>query len=133
MFLTVVCTTQYTVLMGKKEEREQTEEIRSGIASELRRGLIVVLVLSRLEREQYGYTLMKDLDAAGLPVDQNTLYPLLRRLETQGLLASAWKVEEQRPRRYYTRTTLGTSVLRSLGRDLAGARKLLEEIEREAQ
>ena len=133
MYLTLLCFTQYIVPMGKKEEREQTEEIRSGIASELRRGLIVVLVLSRLEREQYGYTLLKELDAAGLPVDQYTLYPLLRRLETQGLLASAWKVEEQRPRRYYTRTALGTLVLRSLGEDLAGARKLLEEIEHESQ
>jgi len=113
----------------RKEKKEQTEEIRGGIVTELRRGLIVVLVLSRLTQEQYGYTLLKELDAAGLPVDQNTLYPLLRRLETQGLLASAWKVEAQRPRRYYARTALGTSVLRALREDLAGARKLLEEIE----
>ena len=111
----------------------EAEELHRGIVAELRRGLSVVMVLARLGREQYGYTLLKDLDAAGLPVDQNTLYPLLRRLETQGLLSSAWKVEEQRPRRYYVRTALGTSVLRSLAEDLAGARKLLEEIEHDAQ
>jgi hypothetical protein len=64
------------------------EELHQGIVAELRRGLSVVLVLARLAREQYGYTLLKELDSAGLPVDQNTLYPLLRRLESQGLLSS---------------------------------------------
>ena len=116
--------------MGKQTE---AEEIRRGIAVELRRGLSVVMVLVRLEHEQYGYTLLKELDAAGMAVDQNTLYPLLRRLETQGLLSSAWKVEEQRPRRYYTRTGLGTAVLRGLRAELAAHRKLLEVIELETR
>ena len=115
--------------MTTKADSKRAEELRGGIVSELRRGMIVVLVLSRLERQQYGYTLLKELAEAGLPVDQNTLYPLLRRLESQGLLESTWQVEEQRPRRYYTRTPLGSAVLRALKPDLADARKLMEEIE----
>jgi DNA-binding PadR family transcriptional regulator len=111
---------------------EATEALRASLASELRRGLIVLLVLSRLKREQYGYTLLKDLEEAAFPVDQNTLYPLLRRLETQGLLASVWKVEEQRPRRYYARTPLGSAVLKALRPDLKATRKLLQELDHAA-
>lgn len=111
----------------------EAEELHRGIVAELRRGLSVVMVLARLGREQYGYTLLKDLEAAGLTVDQNTLYPLLRRLESQGLLTSTWKVEEQRPRRYYARTALGTAVLRGLRAELTAQRTLLEEIEHETR
>jgi DNA-binding PadR family transcriptional regulator len=111
----------------------EAEELHRGIVAELRRGLSVVMVLTRLGREQYGYTLLKELEAAGLAVDQNTLYPLLRRLESQGLLTSAWKVEEQRPRRYYARTALGTTVLKGLRAELAAQHTLLEEIEHETR
>ena len=111
----------------------EAEELHRGIVAELRRGLTVVLVLARLGRERYGYTLLKDLQAAGLAVDQNTLYPLLRRLESQGLLTSTWKLEEQRPRRYYVRTALGASVLRGLRTEFAAQRTLLEEIEHETR
>jgi PadR family transcriptional regulator, regulatory protein PadR len=116
--------------MGKREE---AEEIQRGIVTELHRGLSVVLVLSRLGRAQYGYTLLKELESAGLPVDQNTLYPLLRRLEAQNLLSSEWKVEDQRPRRYYARTALGTTVLRGLKPELESQKRLLEVIENAAE
>ena len=114
-------------------QQRETEELHRGIVAELRRGFSVVMVLARLGREQYGYTLLKELDAAGLAVDQNTLYPLLRRLESQGLLTSTWKVEEQRPRRYYARTALGTTVLKGLRVEIGAQRRLLEEIERETR
>jgi DNA-binding PadR family transcriptional regulator len=68
---------------------------------ELRRGVIVLAVLSQLQQPRYGYALKKALAGRGLEVDEGTLYPLLRRLEAQGLLASEWRVEEGRPRRYY--------------------------------
>lgn len=116
--------------MGKQGD---TEELHRALVAELRRGLSVVLVLARLGRERYGYTLLKDLEAAGLAIDQNTLYPLLRRLESQGLLASTWKVEEQRPRRYYVRTALGTAVLKGLRDELGTQKKLLEGIEHETR
>ena len=111
----------------------EAEELHRGIVVELRRGLAVVTVLARLGSEQYGYTLLKELEAAGLTVDQNTLYPLLRRLESQGLLTSTWKVEEQRPRRYYARTALGTAVLKGLRAEIGAQRRLLEEIEDETR
>ena len=69
---------------------------------ELRRGVIAIAVLSQLDEEQYGYSLLKRLSDGGLDVDQGTLYPLLRRLESQGLLQSDWRIaDEARPRRYY--------------------------------
>ncbi|MFW5713776.1 MAG: PadR family transcriptional regulator [Brevefilum sp.] len=81
------------------------------LVQELRRGVIVLAVLSQLAEEQYGYSLMKGLEDQGLQVDQGTLYPLLRRLEEQNLLKSNWRMETSRPRRYYTLSDLGHQVL----------------------
>lgn len=71
------------------------------MAMELRRGVIVLAILSLLEKEHYGYSLREILDESGLKVNEGTLYPLLRRLESQGLLLSDWRMGEGRPRRYY--------------------------------
>ncbi|MFZ5856312.1 MAG: PadR family transcriptional regulator [Chloroflexota bacterium] len=84
------------------------------VALELRRGVIVLATLSRLNEAQYGYSLLKDLADLGLEVDQGTLYPLLRRLEAQGLLESVWKLEEARPRRYYVISAEGKKALPKL-------------------
>ena len=78
---------------------------------ELRRGVIVLAVLAQLSEAQYGYSLLKSLSDGGLDVDQGTLYPLLRRLESQGLLESVWKIEEGRPRRYYVISANGKKQL----------------------
>ena len=78
-----------------------TDESFENVILELRRGVIVLAVLSRLSEEQYGYSLINDLKGHGLEVDQGTLYPLMRRLESQGLLQSSWRIEADRPRRYY--------------------------------
>jgi len=86
---------------------EQTQNL----VQELRRGMIVLAVLSQLDEEQYGYSLMKGLEDQGMLIDQGTLYPLLRRLEEQGLLASDWRVESSRPRRYYILNNFGKKVL----------------------
>jgi len=85
------------------------------ILLELRRGILAIAVLSQLQKEQYGYSLLKLLSDQGLAIDQGTLYPLLRRLESQGLLQSDWRiVEEVRPRRYYVISSLGQTVLSQL-------------------
>jgi DNA-binding PadR family transcriptional regulator len=85
------------------------------ILLELRRGVIVIAVLSQLGEEQYGYSLLKLLSEQGLEVDQGTLYPLLRRLEAQGLLQSDWRIaEEARPRRYYVISPQGQAALAQL-------------------
>ncbi|MCI9887852.1 PadR family transcriptional regulator [Micrococcales bacterium 31B] len=74
---------------------------------ELRRGTIVLASLSLLRTPHYGYALISALANAGFAVEQNTLYPLLRRLEKQGLLAAEWDTSEARPRKYYRTTEQG--------------------------
>lgn len=81
---------------------------------ELRRGALVVAVLSQLHTEQYGYSLKKALSERGLDIEEGTLYPLLRRLETQGLLDSNWRIQDGRPRRYYMLNAHGEKVLQEL-------------------
>ncbi len=108
-------------------QNPSTENIRS----ELRRGVISIAVLSQLEEEQYGYSLLKNLTDQGFEIDQGTLYPLLRRLETQGLLESVWRVESDRPRRYYRISPQGRQALKELAfewRDLVAVLEgLLDE------
>ncbi|NLM45168.1 MAG: PadR family transcriptional regulator [Clostridiales bacterium] len=90
------------------------EEIISNLTMELRRGTLVLCVLSQLEKEQYGYSLVQNLAERGMIIEQSTLYPLLRRLEKQGLLDSNWSLDESRPRRYYVLNEKGRRVLNSL-------------------
>ena len=89
----------------------EEDEILENLVLELRRGVIVLAVLSQLQEEQYGYSILKQLSEKGLGVDQGTLYPLLRRMEGQGLLESRWRVEADRPRRYYVASALGRQIL----------------------
>ncbi|MBI3721382.1 MAG: helix-turn-helix transcriptional regulator, partial [Fimbriimonas ginsengisoli] len=76
-------------------------DLYENLRLELRRGCLIVAVLAQLRGEHYGYALRKSLADHGLAIDENTLYPLLRRLETQGLLASEWREEEKRNKRFY--------------------------------
>lgn len=77
------------------------------LEQELRRGVVVLAVLSQLREVQYGYSLRQALAAKGMPIEEGTLYPLLRRLEGQGLLASEWRIEDGPPRRYYRLSPAG--------------------------
>src|SRR5213596_2860068 len=77
---------------------------------ELRRGSLILAVLAQLHSEQYGYTLRKALSEHGMAIDEGTLYPLLRRLETQGLLVSEWREEDKRQKRFYHLSTEGARV-----------------------
>ena len=78
---------------------------------ELRRGCLVLAVLAELRSERHGYALVKALREGGLEIDENTLYPLLRRLENQKLLASVWRVEDKRNKRFYRLSGEGRAVL----------------------
>ena len=82
--------------------------------TELRRGVLVLAVLSQLRTPQYGYSLRQALAEQGMLIEEGTLYPLLRRLESQGLLASEWRIEEGPPRRYYTLSPEGARHYRDL-------------------
>src|SRR5262252_7026084 len=81
---------------------------------ELRRGSLVLAVLAALRKEQYGYTLRKTLGEQGMAIDEGTLYPLLRRLESQGLLISEWREEEKRNKRFYRLSGDGERLLSQL-------------------
>ena len=81
---------------------------------ELRRGCLVLAVLGALRVEHYGYTLRKELTEWGIAIDEGTLYPLLRRLETQGLLLSEWREEEKRNKRFYRLSPEGVTTLDAL-------------------
>ena len=87
------------------------EDTVSGLVLELRRGTLILLVLSQLREPMYGYSLVKKLNDHDVPMDANTLYPLMRRLESQGLLASQWDTSEAKPRKYYQITKDGLAVL----------------------
>jgi PadR family transcriptional regulator PadR len=81
---------------------------------ELRKGVLVLAALSQLRDAQYGYSLRQALATAGMPIEEGTLYPLLRRLEAQGLLASEWRIQDGPPRRYYTLSPAGERLYRDL-------------------
>ena len=89
-------------------------ELFENLRQEMRRGSLIVAVLAQLKTEHYGYALRKTLADHGLEIDENTLYPLLRRLESQGLLTSLWREEERRNKRFYRLSDQGAEVLAQL-------------------
>ena len=91
-----------------------SSEIVEKLRLELRRGALPLAVLAQLREEHYGYSLRKELNAKSLEIDEGTLYPLVRRLEKQGLLHSEWRSEDKRKKRYYRLSSLGGEVLESL-------------------
>lgn len=90
------------------------DEIVEKLRLELRRGALPLAVLAQLREEHYGYSLRKELNAKGLEIDEGTLYPLVRRLEKQGLLTSEWRSDDARKKRYYRLSPLGADVLEAL-------------------
>ena len=93
------------------------DEVVLSQAQELRRGTVVLACLALLEDPQYGYALLETLNGAGVTVDGNTLYPLLRRLEKQGLLSSEWNTDETRPRKFYRVSPKGSRARAGLMRE----------------
>jgi len=90
----------------------KNEELLSGFLQEMRRGTIILCVLAKLRQSAYGYNLIAELSETGIPIEANTLYPLLRRLESQGLLESTWNTTDgAKPRKYYVTTNLGREML----------------------
>src|SRR5260370_797155 len=110
----------------------ETGPLLENLRLELRRGCLVLAVLAQLRTEQYGYTLRKALDAHGMAIDEGTLYPLLRRLESQGLLVSEWREEDKRNKRFYKISREGKVVLKQLLAEWQGIGFALEEILKES-
>jgi PadR family transcriptional regulator PadR len=93
---------------------ERNDDLLGQLRLELRRGCLIVAVLAQLRAEHYGYTLRKTLADRGMVIDEGTLYPLLRRLESQGLLVSEWREEDRRNKRFYRLSPDGKIILKQL-------------------
>lgn len=117
----MVCLTHYSVIMS-------TEDALATHRLELRRGTVVLAALASLGEPRYGYALLEHLAGAGIDVEGNTLYPLLRRLERQGLLTSEWNTDESRPRKFYALTAQGRHVLEELAREWAALDTALQTL-----
>ena len=98
---------------------------------ELRRGVVVLAALSQLRTTRYGYELRQALADRGMPIEEGTLYPLLRRLEAQGLLRSEWRIEDGPPRRYYALNADGRKLLKKLTESWQGMNGAMDRLLRE--
>jgi PadR family transcriptional regulator PadR len=110
----------------------QNDGLLENLRLELRRGCLVLAVLVELRTEQYGYTLRKALAQHGMDIDEGTLYPLLRRLEAQGLLASEWREEDKRNKRFYKISREGKAILKQLLADWQAIDTSLDQILKES-
>ncbi|MFC6333664.1 PadR family transcriptional regulator [Paenibacillus septentrionalis] len=104
------------------------EELIQSLAVELKRGTLVLLVLSQLHQPEYGYSLVQRLEQKNTPIEAGTLYPLLRRLEKQNLLKSEWDTSERRPRKFYILSDQGKQVYQELKTEWLTLSKQLEVI-----
>jgi DNA-binding PadR family transcriptional regulator len=109
--LTIMCIIQYN--HGGGDGMPETQWTQSYI-TELRRGSLVLAALGALRKAHYGYALLQVLQQKGIEIEANTLYPLLRRLESQGLLTSEWDTSESRPHKFYRTSESGKAVMVSL-------------------
>ncbi|NTX08100.1 PadR family transcriptional regulator [Myxococcus sp. CA051A] len=105
----------------------------SKLELELRRGVVVLATLSQLRAPRYGYELRQALADKGMPIEEGTLYPLLRRLETQGVLQSEWRIEDGPPRRYYALNADGRKLLKKLTDAWQGMNDAMEKLLEEGQ
>ena len=104
----------------RRTVEEPDSDVFENLRLELRRGCLILAVLAELRTERYGYTLRKALSGQGLEIDESTLYPLLRRLEDQGLLESEWREEDRRNKRFYSLSIAGEAILDQLTEEWRG-------------
>lgn len=114
------------------EPMPNRQELFENLRIELRSGCVIVAALVQLRTEHYGYTLRKALSDVGMDIEENTLYPLLRRLEGQGLLLSEWREEDKRRKRFYRLSPLGESILADLLEEWQGINRALNRLMRKA-
>lgn len=105
--------------------------ILTNLISELKRGTQVLAVLGQLHQGQYGYSLLQELLAKGIQIEAGTLYPLLRRLESQGLLTSQWDTSETRPRKYYVLSPAGQTIYETLTQEWKSLIETMDSILKE--
>ena len=103
-------------------------DIFESLRQELRRGTLILAVLAQLREERYGYSLRQALQTVGVEIDEGALYPMLRRLEAQGLLASEWREEDKRKKRFYQLSDEGRVVLSRLAGEWRAINAALEPL-----
>lgn len=111
LFLTLLCNTHSYIA---KRFHMDSRELLANFITELNRGTLTLCVLSQLTTPQYGYSLLQILSEKDIALEANTLYPMLRRLETQGVLESSWNTSENRPRKFYQLTEEGKTIFTAL-------------------
>lgn len=107
---------------------KEEDKLMENLLQEMKRGTLVLAVLINTGEASYGYSLVQILGNQGMEIEQNTLYPLLRRMEKQGLLESSWNTEENRPRKYYKISTLGEKIRDNLIDDWRRTNKTIESM-----
>ncbi len=117
---------QYNINRGGK--MESTDDILNSLVVELKRGTLILSVLSQLFNPEYGYSLVQKLEQKNNPIDAGTLYPLLRRLEKQKLLESNWDTSETRPRKFYVISEEGKKVFQCLTEEWRALSRKLENL-----
>ena len=110
---------------------DKKQDLINSFLVELKRGTITLAVLSQLKTPQYGYSLLEKLVSREVPIESNTLYPLLRRLEKQGILLSEWSTQEARPRKYYKLSPFGEDVYDLLVKEWENSVDVMQKILRE--
>ncbi len=124
-----MCDTQYNQAIEEGSlQMTNANRLYENLVSELRRGTLILSVLALLRQPQYGYSLVSGLEAQGVAIEAGTLYPLLRRLEKQGLLSSEWAVDQARPRRYYVLNELGIQTLQMLTDDWQKMARAIDQL-----
>jgi PadR family transcriptional regulator, regulatory protein PadR len=101
------------------------------LETEMNRGFLHILVLALLEKDMYGYAMVKHIETLGYKVEENTLYPLLRRLEKNGWIASKWDLTEDRPRKFYGITAAGRALRANLLDVWKTQNRVLDKISKE--
>ena len=117
--------------MHSTVRRMVTSEAFTKLELELRRGVVVLAALSQLREPRYGYELRQSLADKDMPIEEGTLYPLLRRLEAQGVLQSEWRIENGPPRRYYSLNADGRTLLKQLAATWQGMNDAMNHLLRE--
>ena len=112
-------------------DKERSERDIGSLETEMNRGFLHILVLSLLEKDMYGYSMVKLIEGLGYRVEENTLYPLLRRLEKNGWITSKWNLTEDRPRKFYAVTPAGRSLRAALLEVWKTQNRVLDQVTKE--
>jgi DNA-binding PadR family transcriptional regulator len=112
-------------------DKERTEQDIGSLETEMNRGFLHILALALLEKDTYGYAMVKHMETLGYTVEENTLYPLLRRLEKNGWIASKWDLSEDRPRKFYAITAPGRALRAALLDVWKNQNRVLDQVTKE--